>query len=155
MARRERSERSADHAMRWVLAILLVVGASSCSRTGRGAAGPDAERQSDAEYDMARDLFMRAHDPRAALVHAQKAIELNDQNAEAYHFASLVYLSFCAKSQLECRLPEAERAARRAVELKPDFRDAKNTLGNILINEKRYDEAVAVPEPLANDIPYQ
>ncbi len=92
---------------------------------------------------MARDLFMRAHDPRAALVHAQKAIELNDQNAEAYHFASLVYLSFCAKSQLECRLPEAERAARRAVELKPDFRDAKNTLGNILINEKRYDEAVA------------
>jgi Tfp pilus assembly protein PilF len=155
MARRERRERIADHTMRWVLSALLVVGASSCSRSGRGAQGPDAERQSDAEYDMARDLFARAHDARGALAHAEKAIELNDQNAEAYHFVALVYLSFCATSELECRLADAEKAARRAVELKGDFRDAKNTLGNILVNEKRYDEAIAVLEPLANDILYQ
>lgn len=141
--------------MRWVLAILLVAGASACSRTGRGAAGPDSERQSDAEYDMARDLFMRAHDPRAALVHAQKATELNPDNAEAHHFTAILYLAFCAATPPDCRLPEAEKAARRAIEVKPDFRDAKNTLGNILINEKRYDDAVAVLEPLANDILYQ
>src|SRR5215470_12554037 len=104
MALFKRSDTGADHAMRWVLAILLVAGASACSRTGRGANGPDAERQSDAEYDMARDLFMRAHDPRGALAHVQKAIELNGDNADAHHFAALVYLSFCAASPLDCRL---------------------------------------------------
>src|SRR5262245_60580840 len=112
MARSERIESTADHSMRWVLAILLCVGVSACSRTGRGASGPDAERQSDAEYDVARDLFMRARDPRGALLHAQKAIELNEQNADAHHFVALVYLSFCASSPPDCRLLDAEKATR-------------------------------------------
>jgi Tfp pilus assembly protein PilF len=34
------------------------------------------------------------------------------------------------------------------------MRDAKNALGVILIHQKRYEEAVAVLEPLANDIIY-
>ena len=141
--------------MRWVMTALLVAGASACSRTGKGAAGPDGERQSDAEYDVARDLFMRARDQRGALAHAQKAIELNGENAEAHHFVALVYLSFCASSPLDCRLAEAEKSARRAIEIKADFREAKNTLGVVLLEEKRFDEAVGVLEPLANDILYQ
>jgi type IV pilus assembly protein PilF len=126
-----------------------------CTHGGRGANGADSERQSESEYDVARDMFLRAHDARGALAHVQKAIELNDQNAEAYHFEALVYLYFCAVSPPECRLPEADRAARRAVDLKPDLREAKNTLGVVLIQEKRYDEAVSVLQPLANDILYQ
>ena len=148
-------DRSRATLPRWVLGTLLAVGVSACSRTGKGANGPDTERQSDSEYDIARDLFMRVHDPRGALAHAEKAVELNEQNAEAHHFIALIYLSFCASSPLECRLPAAEKAARRAVDSKPDFREAKNTLGVILIHEKRYDEAIAVLQPLANDILYQ
>src|SRR5258708_27811258 len=140
---------------RFVVAGLFFIGISACSRAGKGANGPDAERQSESEYDVARDLFIRARDPRGALAHAQKAVELNEQNAEAHHFVALIYLNFCAASPLECRLPEAERAARRAVEVKPDFREAKNTLGVVLIQAKKYAEAVAVLEPLANDILYQ
>jgi Tfp pilus assembly protein PilF len=134
---------------------IVVVGAAACSRAGRGANGPDAERQSESEYDVARDLFIRSRDPRGALAHAEKAVELNDQNAEAHHFVALIYLNFCAASPLECRLPEAERAARRAVEIKPDFREAKNTLGVVLIQAKKYADAIAVLEPLANDMLYQ
>src|SRR5438445_7847103 len=140
---------------RFVLAGLFVIGISACSRAGKGANGPDAERQSESEYDVARDLFIRARDPRGALAHAEKAVELNEQNAEAHHFVALIYLNFCAVSPPECRLPEAERAARRAVEVKPDFREAKNTLGVVLIQAKKSAEAVAVLEPLANDILYQ
>jgi len=139
--------------------VLLVAGLTSsaiaCSRAGKGASSPDAERQSEAEYDVSRDLFIRTRDPRGALEHAQKAIELNDQNAEAHHFIALIYLNFCAVSPPECHLPEAERAVRRAIEAKPDFREAKNTLGVVLIQAKKYDEAIAVLEPLANDILYQ
>ena len=123
MAQRERRDGSADHVAhssqgrhtgvgRWVLAMLLVAGVSACSRTGRGASGPDVERQSESEYDVARDLFMRGRDPRGALAHAEKAIELNDQNAEAHHFVALIYLNFCSVSPLECRLPEAEKSHR-------------------------------------------
>ena len=135
--------------------MLLVASVSACSRTGRGASNPDVERQSESEYDVARDLLMRGRDPRGALAHAEKAIDLNDQNAEAHHLVALIYLNFCAASPLECRLPEAEKAARRAVEIKSDFREAKNTLGVVLLQSKKYDEAIAVLEPLANDILYQ
>src|SRR5260221_9885107 len=70
---------------RWIVAVALSLSVSACTRTGRGANAADAERQSESEYDVARDLFLSRHDPRGALGHAEKAIELNDQNAEAHH----------------------------------------------------------------------
>jgi Tfp pilus assembly protein PilF len=141
----------------WIVAAVSALSLPACSRSGRGANSADGERQSEAEYDMARDLFLTRRDPRGALAHVQKAVELNDGNADAYHLAALIYLSFCSSSTVadDCRLPEAEKAARQAVRLRPDFREAQNTLGVILINEKRYDEAVAVLDPLAHDILYQ
>src|SRR5688572_2475349 len=69
---------------RWILAVALTLCLAACSRTGRGANTVDADRQSEAEYDVARDLLVR-HDRRGALAHAQKAVELNDGNADAYH----------------------------------------------------------------------
>jgi Tfp pilus assembly protein PilF len=140
---------------RWSVAGGLSMCLCACTRSGRGANAPDAERQSDAEYDVARDLFLSRHDPRGALAHAQKSIELNDQNAEAQHFVAIIYLYFCSSSPLDCRLPEAERAARRAVAIKADFREAQNTLGVVLTQEKKYDEAIGTLTPLANDILYQ
>jgi type IV pilus assembly protein PilF len=134
------------------VALVLLGG---CTRGGRGASGPDTERQSDAEYDVARDLYLSRHDPRGALEHVQKAIELNDQNADAFHFEALIYLYFCSASAFECHLSEAEAAARRAVKIRSDFREAQNTLGVILIQQKKYDGAIAVLQPLAADILYQ
>jgi tetratricopeptide (TPR) repeat protein len=127
---------------------------SACARTGRGANSVDTERQSEAEYDVARDLLSR-HDRRTALAHAQKAVELNDANSDAQHLVALIYLDFCSSSPLECHLPEAEKAARQAVKARPDFREAQNTLAVTLIHQKRYDEAVAILDPLAHDILYQ
>jgi Tfp pilus assembly protein PilF len=139
---------------RWIVAAGLVLCVSACSRTGRGANGPNDERQSDAEYDVARDLLAR-RDRRTALAHAQKAVELNDSNADAHHLVALIYLDFCATSTLECRLAEAETSARQAVKLRPDFREAQNTLAVTLIHQKKYDEAVKILDPLAHDILYQ
>lgn len=135
------------------IALALVVSAMGCAGSrGRGA---DPEKQSDSEYDLARELFMNRHDARGALAHAQKATELNDENAEALHFTALIYLYFCTQTPPDCRLPEAEKNARRAVQVRPEFREAQNTLGVVLTQEKRYDEAIAVLKPLANDILYQ
>jgi Tfp pilus assembly protein PilF len=42
-----------------------------------------------------------------------------------------------------------------AIDAKPEFREAKNTYGVILIHQKKYDQAIAVLKPLAEDILYQ
>jgi type IV pilus assembly protein PilF len=138
----------------WV--VIAALATAACS--GRGSntpGGGDPERMSDAEYDMARDAFLRQHNPRQALEHALKALDLNDENFEAAHLVALIHLGLCASGNDDCRLKDAEKYARRAIQLKDDYREAKNTLGVVLIHEKRYDDAISVLKPLAEDILYQ
>jgi Tfp pilus assembly protein PilF len=122
----------------------------------RGANAPatSVERQSDAEYDLARDYFYKDQ-PRQALDHVRKAIELDGENANALYFASTIHLYFCSGrlelSDPDCRLSDAETYARRALQVNERFREAKNTLGQIYILEKRYPDAIAILEPLTKD----
>jgi Tfp pilus assembly protein PilF len=131
----------------------VCVGVSACS--GPGASSPSSpERQSEVEYDVARDLFYKGQ-PRLALDHCRKAIEIDDQNAKALYFASTIHLSFCAGklglTDSDCRLADAEQFARRALAADAKFRDARNTLGQILIHEGKYTEAIVALEPLTKD----
>lgn len=133
----------------------------SLSCSGRGGSAPGAqspERQSDAEYDLAVDTFHRGN-PRGALDHALKAIELNDDNAKALYFTSTLYAYFCSGPQAlggpDCKLDKADDFARRAVKADPQFRDAKNLLGQLLILEGKPRDAIAVLEPLTKDPAYE
>ncbi|HYQ15509.1 MAG TPA: hypothetical protein VEQ58_07125 [Polyangiaceae bacterium] len=127
---------------------------SACaSSSPEGAKDPD--RMSESEYDVARDLWLRRNSPRQALDHALKAVELNEENADAAHLVALIYMDFCSKNSDECRLSEAEKHARLALKAKGDYREATNTLGVILIHEKRYADAIAVLKPLTQDILYE
>jgi type IV pilus assembly protein PilF len=128
---------------------------AACSSDKNGPGAQDASRQAETEYDVARDLWLRRGDPRSALEHALKAAALDDRNPEALHLVALLYLDFCARNAEECRLPKAEAAARRAIEVQADFRECKNTLAVILIHEKRPAEAVKILVPLTEDILYQ
>lgn len=137
---------------------LALGGLVACS--GKGANAPTAqseERQSEAEYDVARDLFYKGN-PRAALDHALKAVQLDDGNAKALYFTSVVYLWFCSTDREldspDCRLADAESYARRAIKANGQLRDAQNLLGQILILEKRYPDAVLALEPLTKDPAY-
>jgi len=135
------------------LAVFVLVGACSSNQGAPGAQDPS--RQAEAEYDIARDLWLRRGKPREALDHALKAADLDDRNAEVTHFVALLYLDFCSRSAGDCRLTEAERFARRTLELQPEFREARNTLGVILIHAKKPAAAVEVLKPLTDDILYQ
>lgn len=137
---------------------LLCAASTACSGRGASAPGANPERQSEAEYDVARDYFYKSQ-PRLALDHCRRAIELDDQNAKALYFASTVHLFFCS-SKLEllapdCHLHDAEAYVRRALAVEPTFREAKNTLGQILILQQRYPEAIAVLEPLTRDAAFE
>jgi Tfp pilus assembly protein PilF len=136
------------------LALLLAACAGSKNQQP-GAQGP--ERQSDAEYDIARDLFQRGN-TRVALDHARKAIALNEENDRAHYLMAAILLSFCSGPRgfedPDCKLAEVEKSARAALKHNPEFRDATNLLGQVLINEKKYKEAIQVLEPLTKDPAY-
>ncbi len=133
--------------------MLAAASASACPSSGRPTVR-DPERASESEYDVARDLFLRRNEPRQALDHALEAVELDSENADAAHLVGLIYLSFCQKGPEECRLDEAEKHVRRAIEIRKDYREAVNTLGVILVHEHRYADAIGVLEPLTRDILY-
>jgi Tfp pilus assembly protein PilF len=115
------------------------------------------ERQSDAEYDLARESFQKG-DTRVAVDHIQKAIAFNEDNDKAHYLHAVILLSFCTGPREfegpDCKLADIEKAARQALKVNPDFRDAKNLLGQVLINEKKYKEAIGVLEPLTKDPAY-
>jgi type IV pilus assembly protein PilF len=134
------------------LALVLVL-AAGCSTKKSTAGVRDPEKASLAEHDVAADEFNKGN-LRSALVHAQKALDLDEENHQAQLLAATIYLGFCATSSEECRLPEAEKHARTALKLKPDFASASNTLGVILIRQQRYEEAISVLKPLTENMVY-
>src|SRR5688572_15287740 len=134
--------------------LTLLFSLIACSSSS-GPGAQDPSRQSEAEYDIARDLWLRRGQTRQALERALKATELDPENADASHLVALLYLDFCSRGPAECKLEEAERFARRAVALKSDYREAKNTLGVALIHRKKAPEAVEVLRTLTEDILYQ
>ncbi len=115
------------------------------------------ERQSDTEYALAKEYFYKG-DPRTALDHVLQAVKLNGENPRALYFASTVFLYFCSTQQgmtgPDCKLGEAERFARLAVKADEHFRDARNLLGQTLILEGKYSEAIGVLRPLVDDPAY-
>jgi Tfp pilus assembly protein PilF len=133
----------------------MLLACSSTKPSGPGVANP--ERQSDAEYDLARESFQKG-DTRVAVDHIQKAIAFNEENDKAHYLHAVILLSFCTGPREfegpDCKLADVEKATRLALKVNPDFRDAKNLLGQVLINEKKYKEAIGVLEPLTKDPAY-
>lgn len=133
---------------------LLLLSIAGCPSTSANPA-QSPEQQSLAEYDLARESY-KLGKLRDVLAHVQKAVELDSANADAAYLGAAVLLQFCAADEQssDCRYEEAEKYARKALEANPELRDAKNTLGVILVHRGRYDEAVSVLKPLAGDILY-
>ncbi len=110
---------------------------------------------SESEFDVAADLWTRRNEPRDALKHALRAVELDPQNADASHLAALIYLDFCRLSPDECRLEEAEKHARNAVAAKSDYLEAQNTLAVTLIHQGKLAEGIATLKPITENILYK
>jgi len=115
----------------------------------------DPVKISKSETDIAADLWARQHQPRKALEHALKAIDVHPENADAQHLTALIYLDFCRASKIgECRLSEAEKHARIAIAQRDDFLEAQNTLAVILIHQKKFKAARKVLRPITENMLY-
>lgn len=141
-----------DKRARFALACVL-------SLHGLGCAGSqlrtDEDPKARAEYDLARVSFQQGM-LREALGHVEASLRIDNADPEVHYLGAVILLAFCAGDETspDCRFEEAERHVRQALETAPEMRDAKNALGVILVHQKKYDEAVAVLKPLAEDILY-
>ena len=140
--------------MRKFFSIVLPLFLAACVRPTNGVPnGQDPEKVSRAEFDLAQDEWKHGR-LRAAMEHAQKASNADDGHAEAHHFVAILYMALC-QIEADCRWEEAEKYARKAVAADVEFRPARHTLGVILIQEKKFDDAIVVLRPLAEDILYK
>lgn len=100
--------------------------------------------QAQLHYDLAVESLVSQ--PQSAFQETEKALALDPGLAEAWHVKGiLLHQSFG-------RLDEAHAAYLKALELKPGFSEARTNLGNLYIDMKRYDDAIAQFEKALNDV---
>ncbi len=118
----------------------------------------NAEGQAEAHADLAREAFQHS-DWRLALDEAQQATYFDEANSRAHNIATASLLALCAgdegQTSADCRLDLAETHARRALSLEPTDRNARNTLGSVLLLAGGKGlEALEVLRPLTQDPAY-
>ncbi|RKH84585.1 tetratricopeptide repeat protein [Corallococcus sp. AB045] len=109
----------------------------------------EKERQSsEIHYDLGIQAQQHGH-VQDALQEYQKALEQNPGNPEAHNAVGvLLHLSFR-------RLDEASSHYEKALKLRPSFSDARTNLGNLRLDQGRYDEAIKLYEESLNDMQYR
>lgn len=108
-----------------------------------GCAGSGGTRQqADAHYRIATAQLQAAGgiqsevNRRAAYPELMKAIALDPGNAEYHHLLGTLYFA-------NRDYPMAEREVRAALKLRPDFGEARNSLGMIYADQGKLREAIA------------
>ncbi|MFT3706974.1 MAG: social motility TPR repeat lipoprotein Tgl [Archangium sp.] len=115
--------------------------ASGCAHVG------EKEReQSRLHYELAVENLVKS--PQVAMKEVEESISMNPENAEAWHVKGiLLHLSYA-------RLEEAAVAFAKALELKQLFSEARVNVGNLYMDQKRYDEAIASYQKALDDVLY-
>ncbi|WP_223633845.1 social motility TPR repeat lipoprotein Tgl [Corallococcus sp. EGB] len=105
-------------------------------------------RSSEIHYDLG--VQAQQHGAvQDALAEYQKALEQNPDNPEAHNAVGLLlHLSFR-------RLDEAASHYEKALKLRPTFSDARTNLGNLRLDQERYDDAIKLYEESLNDMQYR
>ncbi len=120
----------------------LVVPLAGC----RHMASDKEHEAAGIHFEMGVDVQVK--NPPGAMQEFDKALELDPDMAEAWHAKGvLLHVVFG-------RLDEARAAYEKALALKPKFSEAKTNLGNLYIDEKRYEDAIKMYEEALNDMTY-
>ena len=98
-------------------------------------------------YEIAVQNLVKS--PQIALKEADDALGFDPENAEAWHIKALVL------HQSFQRLEEAQTAFAKALVLKKDFSEAHTNLGNLYMDQKRYDDAIAQYQIALGDVMYR
>lgn len=122
------------------LSIALILALTSCGITST------ARKQASYHFQMGQS-HLAENNLTGALVEFTQAESLYADDPELLNYLGLTYLR---KGKFEI----AEQKFRRALELKPDYSDARNNLGLACLELKRWDEAIYQFKLVTEDIFY-
>jgi type IV pilus assembly protein PilF len=127
-----------------VLFAMLAFGSAGCSSSTRGTKEvSDAERVQMLVELASANLI--EGDATHALVSLTNAESIDHKNPTVFYLFSLAYFQ---KHEPELAIS----AARKAIQLKPDYSQAKNTLGKLLLDQGKYSEAEKYLTEAAQDL---
>jgi len=125
-----------------------LVGAAFLNAGCQHGPDPKAQRAAEIQNDLAVGSLNQG-DFQSAYQEFQQAVEMDDTLADAHNGLGLVlHLNYQ-------KTAEAEAQYKRAIELRPTFSEARVNLGNLYLDEGRYDEAIAQYEVALNDMLYR
>jgi Tfp pilus assembly protein PilF len=137
----------------WVLGGVALIGLGACS-TPRSSGPGGSARKEPTRTERARMLVEIANsaivegDAISALEHLIRAEKEDSELPELYHSKALAYY-------MKRDTATAIAQARKAVQLKPDYSDANNTLGKLLIDAGQPEQAIAPLSTAAKDPIYR
>jgi type IV pilus assembly protein PilF len=106
----------------------------------------DKTRSLELHVKLAQGYISKGNRESARL-HLGKAFDINKKSPEATQILALLY-------QLEGEPVLAEQTFLKAIKLKDNFSDARNSYGKFLFNDKRYEDALKQFEIAAADLAY-
>jgi type IV pilus biogenesis/stability protein PilW len=113
-----------------------------------GCAGPSADRKKEADARMRMGVtYLDQRNLPMAMREFAKASELDPGNPEVEMALGLAYQARGDRSK-------AEEHLRRAIDMKPEYADARNNLGIVLAERKAWDEAIREFEAAAANVMY-
>jgi type IV pilus assembly protein PilF len=149
-----------------------------CFVPALAACGPAQTRvdpeASQKRYLLGADYFNKGL-VQPALEELLKAVELDPNNPDAHNLLGLVWLRKGAeaeelstrnqclkgesltleKAEADAQFKKAEEQFQKAVQLKPDFSEARNNLAVVMLHFGRYDDAVSLEEKALSNIVYR
>lgn len=118
--------------------LTVLVGCVHVSEADRNA--------SQAHYDLAVQTMVER--PQEAYKEIETALSLNPKNAENWHLKGVLLHTAFGKAN------EAMPAYLKAIELKDPFSEARVNLGNLYMDQQRYDDAIREYEIALGDVLY-
>lgn len=124
----------------------LLLAACVTETTGSLVRKVDADKTLDLHIQLAAG-YVQNKNRESARLHLRKAFAIDKKSAKATLTLAELY-------QLEGEAVLAEETFKKAIKLKKNFSDAKNTFGMFLFEQKRYEESLVQFESAAADLDY-
>lgn len=130
--------------MKWAALVGLV---AAVAPPGCGGVSAEQAERAQRQYELAVG-FVREGNAPEGFRHLEAAVSADPDNADARLLLADLYLA-------RGDLPRAETEARRAVHARDRFPEARNSLGVVFIQERRYDDAIRELRAATDDVLYR
>jgi len=133
----------ARSALTRIVAGVLAASALGCAAFGGGATDETSRRQARAHYDLGADHIQKGH-LELGLREFLIAERFDPRDETIQHSLGVTYYE-------KGKIAEAEAHLRRAIELKPDFHEARYNLAVLLLRQGHWDECIQQAARLVDD----